>query len=306
MLPKSNRGITAIGERFRNYEEAANDRELIQEYRAFRCGDLQQLYDRMVEGLTDCSAILSCRIKRTDTIIRKLRREHAMDLVRMDDVLGFRIIVPSLTIQRQVVKQLQQKLIVSRVRDYTTTVVPSGYRAVHLAVSQELQLPGAETSSRYPCEIQVRTYYQHLWSTMSESFGEQVKEGGGSLDERAYLTELSELIRQSEEASPDRLQIEEIRSDLKTSFFVVHFDKKKGEMIKLEEFGTDLPAALQQSIYLEDLHRQDFERETVLLGVPTESELKFTHLRYFHTRGVPELPGEITLTRPRPEILPQV
>lgn len=172
-----------------------------------------------------------------------------------------------------------------------------------MAIAQQSTVPGTEAVHTYTCELQIRTYYQNIWGTVSEGFGEQVKEGGGTTEERAYLLELSHLIRHFSENNPHRIQAEGIRPAMGSAFFVVHYDKNKNSLIRTDPFGKDIEGALEHVTYLENLHRQDLGRETVLLGAPDLHELEVTHLRYFRPPAAPDLPDFLVPARPRPDAL---
>ena len=152
-----------------------------------------------------------------------------MKLTRMEDIIGFRIIAPSLSSQKQIAMVLATKIEIKKVRDYASEPNAFGYRAIHLAVLQELRYSENEEPHLYPCEIQLRrTYFQNIWATTSESFGEQVKEGGGTRLERGYLTELSKKIESVEKSKPELVQIENLRIADNTQFTVIVFNKESG------------------------------------------------------------------------------
>jgi hypothetical protein len=148
----------------------------------------------------------------------------------------------------------------------------------------------------------VRTYFQHLWASTSESFGETVKEGGGSELVRAYLDDLSNLIRDEEEQASERLQMEEIHQSAGLALYSLQFNHRTKELEQVEPFGDDVHRALRYFGYLEEQAREDLRREIVLLGCSsTVDELKVTHLRYFQPRGVPDLPDRLRPSQARPE-----
>jgi hypothetical protein len=154
----------------------------------------------------------------------------------------------------------------------------------------------------YPYEVQLRTYQQHLWASTSESFGEKVKEGGGTEEIRDYLDELSTRISSMEEASPSQLQMEEIHQQSGLALYSLQFNHRSKTLEGIETFGSDVKRALGYFGYLEDQSREDLRRETVLLGCSsTVEELKVTHLRYFQPRGVPDLPEDLRPERSRPD-----
>lgn len=298
----SNQEITIIGERFRKYSEHPGDRKKITTYRAYRCSNLDILFNAVAHEIIGAQSVLSLRVKRIDTIVRKLRRPGVMRLPQMDDVIGLRIVAASCDHQEMIRERICKGFPVKRVKDYRESSTPNGYRAVHVILEQELLVNGSGLSRTYPCELQIRTYNQHLWATMSESFGEQVKEGGGTEEERAYLTELSLLIREWEGSNPGQFQFNAngLKMSSALSFFVVHYNKTEGIIIQLFSFGADIREALKQLVYLEDQPQQD-ARETVLLAVvDSGEELHVTHLRYFKPRGIPSLPDFLAPTLPRP------
>lgn len=292
--------LSALGERFKRGAERAGDRELLQEYREWRAAAITSEFAQIAGQLQMTPGLLGCRIKRTDTIIRKLLRERAMDLVRMDDVIGFRILVASLATQAEVVRGISSVLPIHRVRDYIQRPSPTGYRGVHLIVRQRLTLPTSESITDFSYEVQIRTAWQHLWATTSESFGEQVKEGGGTEAQRAYLVALSARVTELENAEPSLVQMDGLKSGETAHFVVLDFDKADGVLLGGDNFGTDIAAAIQYYVYLENRHRADLRHETVLLGVSQAQDAAKTHLRYFSPRGVPPLPAELELDVPRP------
>lgn len=297
----SKKAISSLGDRFAKLVEEPADRFLLQAYRGIRCQGLLDLFRSTADACEARPHLLSCRIKRIDTIIRKLRRMYPMKLGQMDDIIGFRIITPSLAEQETLVVEMNKKLPVRRIRSYVEKPALSGYRAIHLIVNDQVVLRESRTPQLFTCEVQVRTYYQHLWATTSESFGEQAKEGGGTEQERSYLLELSQRIREKEKNAPHEHQIRDLGRSKPVSFFVVHFDKSRGTLLTIDPFDLDLEAAIRQMTYLEELHRHDMGRESVLIGISaTKDELKITHLRYFRPYGVPDLPDFLKPGQPRP------
>lgn len=297
----SNRSIAAAGERFREYKEVPGDRDLLLAYRSFLAGDITDAFAYLRSRMVGVPGLSSCRVKRLDSIVRKLRRQHAMDLVRMDDIIGFRIVVPSLAHQDAILASFMAEDTPPRIKDYRDDP-RLGYRAVHLIHRRELQLQGAKAPSKYPYEIQLRTYYQHLWSSTSESFGEAVKEGGGSTEVRSYLDRLSGSLRDAELESPTVIQMEEIHQEMGLALYSLQFDHRSKELQAIQTFGDDVHKALAYFGYLESRSRDDLSNETVLLGCSsTLDELRVTHLRYFHPRGIPDLPARFQIDLGRPD-----
>src|SRR5262249_47175883 len=155
--------------RLRDGTETPEDITLLEDYRT--------TFDPLLietSAKVDCALarsglpfVLSGRSKRTKSIIRKLQRlqNAGMDLSRMGDIVGIRVIIDSIKNQDAAIALLSRELVTKDVYDYRKQ--DRGYRSVHVLTRHEEKL----------LEIQIRTLPQHLWAIESEAFGEQVKEG---------------------------------------------------------------------------------------------------------------------------------
>lgn len=108
-------------------------------------------------------AEVSQRLKRMDTIVEKItRREKEIDLSRMQDIGGCRIVLRSADIDNlRTLRELvcdQWGSAVRRQSDYVATPRPSGYRAIHVVVEHDARL----------VEIQMRTQHMHQWAELVE------------------------------------------------------------------------------------------------------------------------------------------
>jgi ppGpp synthetase/RelA/SpoT-type nucleotidyltranferase len=152
-------------------------------------------------------ALVSGRIKRTKSIVRKLNREPSMDLSRMADIAGLRIVVQSKEQQDAMVGLVEAQFEKPRVIDRREDEV--FYRAIHVV----------GLSHGLPIEIQLRSIPQQLWANESESLGEQVKEGGGTMVERQYLELLSSALRKIEDGEePDLVKVEHELAGIRRPF----------------------------------------------------------------------------------------
>lgn len=118
-------------------------------------------------------AIVVQRLKRLDTIIGKLKRYPDMELYRMQDLGGCRVIVPTI----EDVYSVKRKLTKSRIRhevhnekDYIAIPKPdTGYRGVHLIYRYKSDKRNDYNGLQI--EVQIRTKLQHLWATAVETVG---------------------------------------------------------------------------------------------------------------------------------------
>ena len=191
-LPYSNRRIDKAGKLLRDalvgeapvlsgyeLEEAAS---VVEVFRAAHSAPL--LTARM--GLRSCihtegvpAVKLTQRLKRTPTIVDKLRRLPTMTLSRMQDIGGCRAVFATQDEVNTVLTRFTRNGEIRNetpdtVRDYVTNPRSSGYRAVHVW-------------TRYRgrrIEVQLRTWFQNNWADMVEDItfdtGIDYKNGAGS------------------------------------------------------------------------------------------------------------------------------
>lgn len=116
------------------------------------------------------------RLKRLDSIVSKLQRENGMQLYRMQDIGGCRMILPTL----EDVYAFSQDFQTSRIRhewrktnDYIKEPKKSGYRSLHLVYKFKTDTREKEIFNQYPMliELQFRTHLQHIWATALETIG---------------------------------------------------------------------------------------------------------------------------------------
>jgi hypothetical protein len=127
---------------------------------------------RLCVSTIDSDVVIVQRLKRTPTIVDKLKRYKSMGLGRMQDVGGLRVIVDNVVNVREVKSKLthsQVKHVLKRNYDYIDEPKESGYRGIHLVYeyqnSKRLDYDGLFI------EIQLRTRLQHLWATAVETAG---------------------------------------------------------------------------------------------------------------------------------------
>lgn len=146
------------------------------------------------------NAIVACRLKRTPSIVAKLRRFPEMQLGRMQDIGGLRVIVDSV----EEVYKVWEGLQASRMKheaiipphDYIKAPKPDGYRSLHQVYRYQSkdhpELCGIKV------EIQIRTQLQHAWATAVETLGviehESFKTGEGDGEYKRFFKLASALI----------------------------------------------------------------------------------------------------------------
>ena len=299
MDPISKKQLDRLGKRFKRYEERPTDRGLLQNYRDFRSEALPTLLNEQKNLLQGMPVLQSARAKRTDTIVRKLRRETTMQLSSVSDIIGFRIIVPSLTDQLCVLDKLESSLeYIAGIDNYIEQSRTTGYRAAHIRAKVPMSFGPDSTPTNFLYEIQIRTVYQHIWSTMSESFGENVKVTGGTGEVREFLSKLSQAIQEYEVADRNRSQDKTIQYSEGIQFVLGIFEFDRNP-IKYR-FGTDILAAVREMRVNEDRYGYGKADLVLLATSSNESDLETTHMRYFVNNGIPSIPDCLNFNKTRP------
>jgi len=120
----------------------------------------------------DADAIVAQRLKRTPSIIAKLKRFESMKLARMQDIGGLRAIVwslPKLRKLHRVYRKVAFKHNLVRENDYVLNPKSSGYRGIHLVYKYQNRL--VPEYDGLQIELQLRTRLQHAWATAVETIG---------------------------------------------------------------------------------------------------------------------------------------
>ena len=142
---------------------------------------------RCFEALTQCAkhfdgAVVSYRLKRMTSILRKLQRRNSnFELGALDDIGGCRLIVGSVREVYEAAQILDDLLAHWKTKDYIAVPQRSGYRSYHAIYKVPVD------GITYRIEVQIRTRLQHLWATGVEAVGEVYGLEYKSPDVRASL-----------------------------------------------------------------------------------------------------------------------
>lgn len=152
-------------------EERDNALIILNNWRATHAYPLQVICSNL--RLRNPDAIVVQRLKRLDSIIDKLKRNPDMNLYRMQDLGGCRVIVNNIDqVYESVNKYKNSRIrhILKREYDYIQNTKVSGYRSYHIVY--QFQSDKKETYNKNMLiEIQFRTQLQHIWATALETMG---------------------------------------------------------------------------------------------------------------------------------------
>jgi len=112
------------------------------------------------------------RLKRSPSIIAKLKRQENNQLTTMQDIVGIRAIMSNLTEVyrlREKLKKATNPHLFEKYDNYMTNPQKSGYRSIHLIY--KYNSPKDPLKHNLLIEIQLRTELQHSWATAVETMG---------------------------------------------------------------------------------------------------------------------------------------
>jgi putative GTP pyrophosphokinase len=121
--------------------------------------------------------VVAQRHKRRLTIYDKLNRLPKMQLSRMDDVAGCRLIFPNIAALTKFRENLHDARFSHKLRndvhkyDYIKSPKKTGYRGVHDVYEYDVNSDHGKPYKGLLIELQFRTVYQHAWATCVEVVG---------------------------------------------------------------------------------------------------------------------------------------
>ena len=247
---------------------------VLNSYRRFRLNCVRTSLSLLMEGGPPGRVLISARLKRLKSIYRKIVRNRGFDVSRMDDIIGFRVICRTLADATVLAEGVRENLDAT-IKDYLAGdhFTGTGYRAKHGIVKFQQTL--GEASVRVSFEIQIRTWYQHLWACWCESKGEQAKEGFiGRTDEYALetkqsLREISNAVREWEERFPEEVQ-EELPEFQGVHNVAIASCNAQSDYF-YDPYGNDVTRAVRDLNYLE---AQGDVEALLLVGVAEDPDLR--------------------------------
>ena len=182
-----------------DYSEAV---KIVDNWRASHAYPLHVFYIHMRRMAENKKGIIVAeRLKRLDSIIGKLSREEGMQLTRMQDLGGCRVILKNLNDVyrfRDILSESRMRHELVREYDYIKNPKKSGYRSFHMVYKFHSDTPGKEIfNSNMLIELQLRTHLQHVWATALETMGvytnKDLKAGEGDSSVKRFFAIVSSL-----------------------------------------------------------------------------------------------------------------
>lgn len=264
------------------------------------------------------NSIVVQRLKRLDSITGKIERFPKMDLYRMQDLGGCRVIVNSIDEVYSAIKRYKNSRIrhvLKREYDYIQNPKESGYRSYHMVY--QFNSDRKETYNKNMLiEIQFRTKLQHTWATAVEMMGiytkSNLKSSQGDEDILRFFTLISSILalKENTPVCPNTSEwadelIKEIKlldskhniistlsglnvavdydnnknPNKKNSYYILTLDYKK-KMIRIKSFSSK-NIELATKVYDRIENSIDSNKNTVLVSASSFDSLRAAYPNYF-------------------------
>ena len=208
-------------------EDYINAIRIINNWREAHAYPMQVIYVHLRRMRENSRITVASRLKRMESIEKKLLREEKMELWRMQDLGGCRFIVESVSDVYYYIDKLKHSrmrhIIKTNEHDYIQSPKSSGYRSFHLVLQYKSDKPSKEVFNRNMLiEIQFRTRTQHIWATAVETMGnllqQELKSSLGDEQVQRFFLLVSSYFAHIENCplvpnTPTNL--EELRNDIK-------------------------------------------------------------------------------------------
>lgn len=169
--------VTRAGANVRRGIATAEDLAVIEEWRAAHRGVLNTFQAILRTRTKSSNVTVAQRHKRKRTIFDKLARLPGMQLARMDDVAGCRLIFRNTKELNKFRSDFHKARFNHKRRNepdkynYIANPKQSGYRGIHDIYDYDVNSDAGKSLAGLYIEIQYRTLVQHAWATAVEVIG---------------------------------------------------------------------------------------------------------------------------------------
>lgn len=169
--------VSRAGDAVRSDTVTLEDLAVIEAWRAAHRAVLNTFQAVLRGRLRGKNVIVAQRHKRKNTIFDKLMRLPGMQLARMDDVAGCRLIFKNMKELRRFRADFHKARFNHKMRnasdkyDYIAQPKNTGYRGIHDVYEYDVNSESGKGLKGLYIEIQYRTLVQHAWATAVEVVG---------------------------------------------------------------------------------------------------------------------------------------
>jgi ppGpp synthetase/RelA/SpoT-type nucleotidyltranferase len=304
--------VTRAGERVRQDAATVDDLLVIEEWRAAHRGVLNTFQAILRNRTRGTKVAVAQRHKRKMTIFDKLMRLPGMQLARMDDVAGCRLIFRSIKDLKEFRSEFHNARFNHKLRnepdkyDYLKHPKETGYRGIHDVYEYDVNSEAGKALAGLYIEIQYRTLVQHAWATAVEVIGfitqSQPKFQRGDTRYERAMALASELLARAHEQqtgpfpnADDREILDEFLS-LDTQLHLMQTlkglnsakgdvtDKRNSILIFSKEGALEVRSfrdATDALRALFELEKQMPDRDIVLVRADTSEDVRLAFRNYF-------------------------
>lgn len=196
----SRNSVRRAGQNVKNDKATKEDYRIISLWRSKHISIITAMVNAIKRKLNNNKSngvIIARRLKRLSSMELKLKRFQDMQLDRMQDIAGVRIIFKELAQVEKFQKSMEttylkgsRKFKLISTKDYISNPKNDGYRSIH-------QIFEYNDNVKMRLEIQIRTKLQHYWATAVEVLDmkskTKIKQGSGESWNREFFKLCSEL-----------------------------------------------------------------------------------------------------------------
>lgn len=304
--------INRAGAAVRSDTFTPEDLEIINNWRASHAYILNTFNVMLRDRSRGKNVTVAQRLKRIRTIVSKLDRQPKMELARMDDVAGCRLIFPSIATLHEFRTHFHKASFAHKIRngldkyDYIQRPKSDGYRGIHDIYEYNVRSHKGKGYNGLLLELQYRTRHQHAWATSVEIIGtiteHQPKFHAGDQRHVEFFRFASEIIARAferrESCYPDMTGSELVQKlyALDDEIHVLqklrglnastrHFDPKRNVILYLPQSGTlELFTYTKGSDAIRkyfQLEKQQSSADVVLVRADTAAAVRTSYKNYF-------------------------
>lgn len=284
----SKKRVTRAGDAIRSGTATPDDIAVIEEWRAAHRGVLNTFQAVLRTRTRGKKITVAQRHKRKNTIFNKLQRLPGMQLARMDDVAGCRLIFKNIKELEEFRANFHKARFNHKLRNdpekynYIKNPKSTGYRGIHDVYEYDVRSDAGKDLAGLYIEIQYRTLVQHAWATAVEVIGfiteSQPKFQKGDNRYGTAMTLASEILARTHEGRKGPLP-DISDTDLLASFLSIDEELALVQTLRgLTQAKTDIAGKRNTILnFSEDasLEVKSFRDATEALRVLFELEKKF-------------------------------
>lgn len=298
----SKNAVRKAGENFKQNNRFQDDLDLLSVYRANHIEIMKMLVKTISDKLPK-PILIARRLKRLNSIIKKLQRFNNMNLDRMQDIGEVRAIFKNNDEVYKFAENLKKvyennhtALKIQRQYDYILTPKDDGYTSYHIVFKYDGKI---ENLKGYHIELQLRDVLSHAWATAVEVLAlisnTNLKVGKGDEKYKRFFYLASKLLRGEKDVKDELININKEckildllaglnvasdsinRGEKTKDFYIITLDYKE-KVVKILGFKKD---ELNTAENFYQTFEKNEKTDSVLISVSDIKNLKKAYPNYY-------------------------